>query len=642
VQSGTSTFFADCVCVFQGGGVRAVIYAGAFRATRERQISFVEVAGTSAGSIAAALIAADANPDQLQAMLSGMDWKGFLAKPSGRARLGIQHLTRALQKRAPAVGRMSPFLTNGGAYSGAGLQQWVRERLQELLNIRTEPTFGDLPIPLTVVATDLETSRPTVWSSKTTPNESVALAVQASCSIPVFFQPAQGRYVDGGIISNLPTFVFADRSPETSPRVLAFSLESDTRRRSETPLGLLGSVANALIEGSVRLQLDLQRNVNLIKLPTRQVQATDFHKMTPEVTSSLVEDGYRVTREWLDSEATNARGGFDPRARELRNPHHTNLAIATATRQCHSSMVVCSDDSKFVYELFPALLSHRMRGLPLSIALPPSDSHGETYRRLLLRRMGAEVAESMEARGVNAYLWDDTDTPSAKAVHIRSIENYGSHALFLSAQSGDELLIALLARRIRPLLTGVSDPSPPPRLIPAPHERVSSDLKRVSFYAPVEVMISVEEVALDSIWSWARHVPAYKWEQVRALHDAYARSELESFIPALVEFPDRGDSLVVPPVLELRSSNSFNVVNGTSRLLFALRVGRLSVPCAIVRHVSEAPPARDPVPLRSVFVSLGDSEWGSRYEGYNYSLLRKTESAAHRLETLQPPNQPGE
>src|ERR1700686_5354739 len=108
------------------------------------------------------------------------------------------------------------------------------DRLAELLPHASRPVkFKDLPRPTWVVATDLAGRRPKVWSSVDTPDESVALAVRCSSSIPIFFEPPElgnDLYVDGGMLSNLPAFVFANRA--TNPqalggRILAFRLAGD-------------------------------------------------------------------------------------------------------------------------------------------------------------------------------------------------------------------------------------------------------------------------------------------------------------------------------------------------------------------------------------------------------------------------------
>ncbi|MBL1735767.1 hypothetical protein ELE00_32960, partial [Klebsiella pneumoniae] len=72
-------YFSYCWGVFDGGGVRGAAHAGAYYAARNAGISFERVAGTSAGSIVAALIAAGGSPDFIKNLLIETDFESFLA-----------------------------------------------------------------------------------------------------------------------------------------------------------------------------------------------------------------------------------------------------------------------------------------------------------------------------------------------------------------------------------------------------------------------------------------------------------------------------------------------------------------------------------------------------------------------------------
>src|SRR6185295_5091069 len=128
--------------------------------------------------------------------------------------------------------------------------------------------FSDLLIPTWVIATDLKTGGVRIWSSRETGSEEVAPAIRASCSIPVFFQPVQARYVDGGALSNLPSFVFANpKDGPLSNRILAFALKAQDEEidLSSAP-GMIKAMLNAVVDGSRDLQLKIQRNVHVISI----------------------------------------------------------------------------------------------------------------------------------------------------------------------------------------------------------------------------------------------------------------------------------------------------------------------------------------------------------------------------------------
>ena len=105
-----------------------------------------------------------------------------------------------------------------------------------------------------VVATDFGRQRARLWSSEATPDTKVAFAVRASSSIPFFFQAVvegENRLVDGGILSNLPTFVFAREQQQSGKRILTFRLQGEpspaadwsmhARAPSPTPGGITSS-----------------------------------------------------------------------------------------------------------------------------------------------------------------------------------------------------------------------------------------------------------------------------------------------------------------------------------------------------------------------------------------------------------------
>ena len=64
-------YFDNCKAVFQGGGCKAIAYIGAYEEAYARGVFFSELAGTSAGAIIAAFIAAGATPKKLIEIPSG-------------------------------------------------------------------------------------------------------------------------------------------------------------------------------------------------------------------------------------------------------------------------------------------------------------------------------------------------------------------------------------------------------------------------------------------------------------------------------------------------------------------------------------------------------------------------------------------
>jgi NTE family protein len=218
----------DADLVLEGGGMKGVGLGGAIRTLMRAGYAFHRVAGTSAGAVAGALVAAGMSEPDLEAAMARLDY----------ARVPDRGLPRI-----PVVSEGISLLHSGGAYEGDYIRDFVREEL-EALGVRT---FGDLrrsdpgadaDLPpercykLVVMATDVTHGRllRLPWDYGLLgldPDEQlVADAVRASISIPLYFDPvvvhdATGgedvTLVDGGVLSNYPIEIF-DRTDLQRPR----------------------------------------------------------------------------------------------------------------------------------------------------------------------------------------------------------------------------------------------------------------------------------------------------------------------------------------------------------------------------------------------------------------------------------------
>lgn len=200
--------------VFKGGGAKGALYAGALEAVQERRIWFSEVAGSSAGAITAAFVAAGARPDDLR-------------------RLEVQG--RELLRLPSTMVRAMNLRNTGGVLSFEALRDWLATSLNELCVARlgakaaddNGPTFEELSacggILLHIACADLRWHAPVVFNEKLTPDMHVAHAAAASSSIPFVFEApkltvadgAAARQIvvsDGGVMANLPMFVFTDEA----------------------------------------------------------------------------------------------------------------------------------------------------------------------------------------------------------------------------------------------------------------------------------------------------------------------------------------------------------------------------------------------------------------------------------------------
>lgn len=327
---------ADLVC--EGGGVKGIALVGAVTALAGGGYAFPRVAGSSAGAVVAALVAALQQAGEpvsrLEDVMRAVDYRRF-RDSSGLGRL-------------PVLGRGIALLAQDGLYEGRYLEQFLTGALGEL-GVRT---FGDLALPaaddaaaglppehrygLVVTVSDLSRKRLArlPWdlpSYGADPDDyPVARAVRASAAIPFYFQPVhqgspsgEATWVDGGLLSNFPVGLF-DRSDSVEPRWPTFGVRLTTRPATPPltppvrgPLAIGLAAIDTLLTDQGNSYLDdpctVQRTVFV---PTPGVSVVDFDidRATQE---RLHSSGRKAARQFLatwdfDEHVRTCRRGVPP------------------------------------------------------------------------------------------------------------------------------------------------------------------------------------------------------------------------------------------------------------------------------------------------------------------------------------------
>ena len=156
------------LCLALGGGAaRGFAHIGVIQVLEESGIKPHCVAGTSAGSLVAALYASGLNGTELAKLALRMD--------------------------ESAITDWS--FPGRGVIRGEALARYVRQQTQGKL-------IEQLPMPLGIVATDLDSGQGVLFR-----RGDLGQAVRASSAVPAVFQPvriANREYVDGGLVSPVP------------------------------------------------------------------------------------------------------------------------------------------------------------------------------------------------------------------------------------------------------------------------------------------------------------------------------------------------------------------------------------------------------------------------------------------------------
>ncbi|NJN42129.1 MAG: patatin-like phospholipase family protein [Flammeovirgaceae bacterium] len=153
--------------VLSGGGARGFAHLGVIKALEEDGVSFDELSGTSAGSIAGALYAYGYTPDEILEIISST---GFLKS-------------------------VRPAWTWIGLLSLDGFKEMMLKHIPE-------NNFEALKKKLTIAATEIRLGKVVYFNQG-----ELIPAILASSSIPALFSPIhhhENFYVDGGLMDNLP------------------------------------------------------------------------------------------------------------------------------------------------------------------------------------------------------------------------------------------------------------------------------------------------------------------------------------------------------------------------------------------------------------------------------------------------------
>lgn len=257
--------------VFEGGGAKGMVFAGACEELSKRGHTFERLLGTSAGAITATLLAAGYTPDEMMAALMDKSDSGksvfseFMGTPppftddeiaaSATLRLldGIDFTfipnfaeKRAHRELVSALASNERFrnilslIERGGWYSADRFVSWFRSKLDSgpwqngtraFSHLTMKQFFETTGVELTLIASNIVAGTMLVLNHRTAPDCPIVWAVRMSMSIPlvwneVIWEAGWGQYrgrditgnavVDGGLLSNFPIELFISDAPHVT------------------------------------------------------------------------------------------------------------------------------------------------------------------------------------------------------------------------------------------------------------------------------------------------------------------------------------------------------------------------------------------------------------------------------------------
>ncbi|MFC1995171.1 patatin-like phospholipase family protein [Chloroflexota bacterium] len=297
--------------VFEGGGVKGIGLVGAVSVAEERGYRWINVAGTSAGAIVAALLAAGYSAFELKAIMQELDYRRFK--------------DTTLLDKVPIAGPLGSLIFEKGIYEGNFLENWIRDLLRQ----KGIETFGDLIVEefksderyrfkLRVIASDITRGRMLVLPQDIAdfairPEDlDVATAVRMSMSIPFFYEPVKLKkrksdeasyIVDGGLLSNFPVWLFDSESGMPEWPTFGFKLaepEEGSPNRIRGPVSLLAALFSTMMEAHDARYIEDTEFVRTVAIPTLGIKTTEFD-ISPARSEELYQSGRQAAEKFFDT-----------------------------------------------------------------------------------------------------------------------------------------------------------------------------------------------------------------------------------------------------------------------------------------------------------------------------------------------------
>lgn len=264
----------DVNVYLRGGGTRLAAYLGALRQIEEQGGHVAAWAGASAGGLLAAVLASGYEHDRAIDLMMSTDFRQF--------------------RDFRPIGALSRY----GLYAGKKLEKWLHR-------VTEARRFKDLDTHLAIMALDIETGQPQIFSNTNTPDALLATAIRCSVSIPGVFavRRLNGRvFIDGGLAKAQEAQLFPNNS---LPCVTIRLVRSESRRAAPGKFGfaayvhrlaelLFDAVDNTRVPGS-----DWKRT---LIVQTGAHAAFDFNLSTDQK-HELYTMGYEQCRQYLDLKA---------------------------------------------------------------------------------------------------------------------------------------------------------------------------------------------------------------------------------------------------------------------------------------------------------------------------------------------------
>lgn len=269
-------------CLFGGGAIRGVAYIGAIKAFEELGIMSDTFAGSSVGSVFAALLAIGYTSEELKHVFSKVNFELF---------------------RDIAIGIGPLFALSKGEV----FLEWLRELIEKKFygdkykkGENRAVTFKDIDKNLIIITTNLSNFECKEFSKFETPDYEIASAIRISSCMPGLMKPIEYNktlLVDGDLQKSWPMWKLSNNLMSSHERILELRLEGYYDSNNISGIDYANAVYSCMTSMSTSFVTDMYANkdkFDYIVFNTGKTVVVDFN-LNENKRNELIQSGYEQT-----------------------------------------------------------------------------------------------------------------------------------------------------------------------------------------------------------------------------------------------------------------------------------------------------------------------------------------------------------
>lgn len=257
---------------FAGGGIKGIAHVGVLKALEEENISFDYIAGTSSGSIVAALYAIGYSADEIYEIFKKYNKK-----------INYFEIKNILKLIYGILIKRKIIIT--GLNSGKKIEKLINKEFNKKNICNINQINKKLLIPSVnlingkvIVFSSIKNRK--IYSDKIIYNNNINIgkAVRASCSYPGIFEPMlyENNYlIDGGIRENVP---WKELRENGADKIISIVFQNEIKEKQK--INIIDSISNSIeILCHELSNYELEGADYLLKIKTKDISLLDKSKI---------------------------------------------------------------------------------------------------------------------------------------------------------------------------------------------------------------------------------------------------------------------------------------------------------------------------------------------------------------------------